>query len=204
MSKTNPPLIVIQARMGSTRFPGKINALLHGIPLLGWICQAAREVSPYVVVASPREWKSRYIAITGTRQFQPLEAKENDVLGRFEECVANETERIDWRPDRPIIRLTADCPMHSPDIIRQTVKAFKPEMGYLFSHWLWPLPKGQEVEVFTRQMLLEAHANATDPYDREHVTPWMRRYIGDRPALYTGENLSVDTVEDLHRLEGMP
>jgi len=208
------PLIVIQARMGSNRFPGKINALLHGIPLIGWIAQAARQVSPHVVVALPNEWKSRYVAITGTRQFQPLEAAEDDVLGRFAECVNNEAEYVHWRDDRPIVRLTADCPMHSPDVIRQTVEAFRPEMGYLFSHWLWRLPKGHEVEVFTRDLLLQADKEATADYDREHVTPWMRRETYDRFALhhqgvpiagmYTDVNLCVDTVDDLHRLEALP
>lgn len=194
------PLVIIQARMQSHRFPGKVLAYLKGKPLIDWIVKAVPSEYVKIVATGDRHNNLPLVAYMqthiGALSIMPV-PNEPDVLGRYA-FVASNIIGYD-----PIVRLTADCPLHSADVIRRTVEAFQPEMGYLFSHWLWDLPKGQDVEVFTREMLLEAHRNATDTYDREHVTPWMRRKVGDRPARYTGENLCVDTVEDLHRLEAM-
>lgn len=195
-------LILIQARMQSHRFPGKVLAYLKGKPLIDRIVAAVPTEYPVVVATGRYDDNIPLIRhlMPGPACIAARGLEESDVLGRFA-AIAVHPEFVG---DDVIVRLTADCALHSTDVIRRTVEAFDPSMGYLFSHWLWPLPKGQEVEVFTRQMLLDAHQNAADPYDREHVTPWMRRKVGDRPALYTGENLCVDTVEDLHRLEAMP
>ena len=196
------PLVIIQARCQSHRFPGKVLAYLKGKPVIQRVIDAVP--SGYGIIVATGAAHDNFplgCYVNNANNIDVLcHEPESDVLGRFADVV----QRLGRTSFDPIVRLTADCPLHSPDVIRQTVDAFDLSMGYLFSHWLWPLPKGQEVEVFTRQMLLDAHREATDPHDREHVTPWMRRTVGDRPALYTGENLSVDTVEDLHRLEAMP
>lgn len=188
-------LCVIQARTGSRRFPGKVVHPIHGIPMIRWVAQAARGAGLSPVVAAPDGWSGEWIAgAADALGFAPTGIPEDDVLGRYAQCA-----RV--IPGDPIIRLTGDCPAHSADVIRRTLHEFQAPAEYLFSHWLWDLPKGQEVEVFTRELLMRADREATDPADREHVTPWMRRHVGDRPARYTGVNLSVDTPEDMRRVE---
>lgn len=191
-------LVIIQARMQSHRFPSKVLAYLKGKPLIDRIVEAVPREYLTMIASGPASTNlplGRYCHAQGYHFVYVKGCPESDVLTRF--------AQLTYRDIGTIVRLTADCPLHSPDVIRRTVDAFRPEMGYLFSHWLWDLPKGQEVEVFTRALLLKANAEATSPYDREHVTPWMRRHVGDRQTRYTDVNYSVDTVDDLHRLEGM-
>lgn len=192
-------LVIIQARMQSHRFPGKVLSYLKGKPLIDRIVDAVPTEYRTVIASGPQASNQPLGRYCGSQRYHFVyveKCAEADVLKRF--------ASLAYGGEQIIVRLTADCPLHSPDVIRQTVDAFRPEMGYLFSHWLWDLPKGQEVEVFTRDLLLQADKEAITPYDREHVTPWMRRYVGDRPMRYTDVNYCVDTVDDLHRLEAMP
>ena len=193
-------LIIIQARMGSQRLPGKALKPLGGKPSLWWVTEAARQVRPVVVAIPGRaedKLLARHVASWGIRVFAWPRLRSADVLGRYTACARH------FNAD-PIIRLTGDCPAHDPDIIRRTLAEFeaKPH-DYLFSHWLWDLPRGREVEVFSRSLLEEAHTRTTDLFDREHVTPWLRRKVGDREARYTGVNLCLDTIEDYHQLEAL-
>lgn len=194
--------IVIQARMASARFPGKVLAPLGGRPAIDWIIDAAKaaDYGYPMVVTTAKPSDAPLVAYLRHKWVEAWDGPENDVLGRFQWALS------ETKADT-IVRLTADCPRHSPDVIRRTVAAFRPEMGYLFSHWLWPLPKGHDVEVFSRDWLEQANREATDPYDREHVCPWMRRKAlnGDERAnLYTEENLCLDTLDDYRQLQEMP
>ncbi len=190
-------LVIVQARMGSRRLPGKVLKPLHGKPMLWWVVEAARQVRPVVVALPGRsedKLLARHVSLWGVRAYAKPGLASDNVLGRYAACARH------FRAET-IIRITGDCPAHDPEIIRRTLAEYqaKPH-DYLFSHWLWPLPKGREVEVFSRALLEEADAGAADLFDREHVTPWMRRAVGDRPSQYTGENLSVDTLADFERL----
>lgn len=192
-------LIVIQARMASQRLPGKVLKPLGGKPALWWLCEAARQVRPVVVAMSARsedKLLARHVTSWGIRVWGQARIPSGDVLRRYAECARH------FGADT-IVRLTGDCPAHSEAVIRRTLQEFQAPAHYLFSHWLWDLPKGQEVEVFTRELLEQANAEATELFDREHVTPWMRRHVGDREAKYTGENLSLDTPADFERLKAL-
>lgn len=193
---TGPTLIIVQARMGSRRLPGKVLKPLGGKPALWWVVEAARQVRQTIVAMPGRsedKLLARHVASWGVRAFARAGLASDNVLGRYAECARHFGAGT-------VIRLTGDCPRHDPDVIRRTLQEFQAPAEYLFSHWLWDLPKGQEVEVFSRDLLEQADREATDRFDREHVTPWMRRQVGDREARYTGENLSLDTLEDYHRL----
>jgi spore coat polysaccharide biosynthesis protein SpsF (cytidylyltransferase family) len=193
-------VILIQARMSSRRLPGKVLKPLGGRPALWWLCEQARQVRPTAVLipeepkapllaAHVRSWGLPALVLGG----RPVA----DVLGRYAEGARVLGADV-------VVRLTGDCPCHAADVIRRTLDEFQHPAEYLFSHWRWSLPKGQEVEVFTRALLARADREAVDPQDREHVTPWMRRHVGDRPAQYTGEPLCLDTPADLARLRARP
>jgi len=104
---------------------------------------------------------------------------EQDVLGRFYECAKK------YKADT-VVRLTADCPFLDPLIIDLAVV-------YFFTHnlpYIYFAPvDGLDVEVFSMEILKEAHKNCTNPQDREHVTPYMRRKT----------KISIDTTQDLER-----
>jgi len=104
---------------------------------------------------------------------------ENDVLDRYYQCAK------EFFADT-IVRITSDCPFIDPDIIDQAIEYFyRTNFGFVkFS----PID-GLDTEVFSFKMLEEAWKKAKDPYDREHVTPYMIRKT----------KLSVDTKIDLNK-----
>ena len=104
---------------------------------------------------------------------------EKDVLDRYYQCAKEYGAEV-------IVRITADCPFIDPNIIDQAIEYF-----FITDHeysCFAPID-GLDVEVFSFKLLEEAWKKAKDPYDREHVTPYMRRKT----------KLSIDTMEDLKK-----
>jgi spore coat polysaccharide biosynthesis protein SpsF len=167
---------IVQARMGSSRLPGKVLAPVLGRPLLDLMLERLRGTRSLdeLVVATTREARDDPIVAVaeaaGARTFRGDEA---DVLGRYHEAAA----RVDAAV---VVRLTADCPIVAPDVIDRVVGAYAerddgvelvtnaPPRGRSY-------PDGMDVEVFSRDALERAHAHADAPGEREHVTPWFWR-----------------------------
>lgn len=177
-------LIIIQARLGSTRLPGKILLPLGGKPVLQHVVERAQRAGYPVVVACPGEDMEAieravpcWPAPPGTyrKGVSGHRGYDTDVLKRYAVTVEGFT------PFRPsvVVRLTADCPCLDPRLIRRAVEAVQAGHDYAGNtverHW----PRGLDVECFTTELLMRAHELATDPYDREHVTPWMQRWASN-------------------------
>lgn len=121
---------------------------------------------------------------------------DSDVLGRLVTAV-NETVR--WDPPQFVVRLTGDCPFVPVDGIHAVVDAVRDGADYAT---LEPIPNGFDAEAFRGEMLVRANAEATDPYDREHVTSWIRRNAQNPVALPLYAHIpryrwTLDTAEDL-------
>jgi spore coat polysaccharide biosynthesis protein SpsF (cytidylyltransferase family) len=114
------------------------------------------------------------------------ECRENDVLARYFMCAKEAKADI-------IIRVTGDCPMISPELCGAVVAKLK-ETGADYASNVEPrrVPKGFDCEAFTMQTLTKAH-QAAEPYEREHVTTWMRRAYINRVVV---DNFSLDTEDD--------
>ncbi len=188
-------VVVIQARMGSTRFPGKVLAPLAGETVIDHVIRRARLAQVGRVIA----------AIPGTVENVPLErhlrdrlwtfdGSETDVLGRFLGTVCT------YAPDADaVVRITGDCPLVDPAVIRFCVEQFTKQEGAFYVGRCND-PDGTDCEVFPIVALLKAHREA-GPDQREHVTTWIRATM---PCLHvtagedvTGLKYSVDTPEDL-------
>lgn len=204
-------LVVIQARLGSTRLPGKVLLPLgpDNKPVLQHVVERAQRAGYPVVVAmpmedmeahTPRPWKTIY----------GWGVETGDVLGRYHYI----STLIPCYPERApdiIVRLTADCPVLDPSLIRRAVQAIEAGHDYAGNtvNRLWP--RGLDVESFTTELLQQAHKEATDPYDREHVTPWMQRWASnpyalpktpeDALGLTSAYRWALDTHEDRKWLE---
>ena len=167
------PLIVIQARLGSKRLPNKVLLPLGDRPVLQHVVERCQRTGYPVVVACPHEDAEELYHAIGLRV---LGGPKSDVLGRFA-LVVQPT------PYDLIVRITADCPLVDPQLIDAAVHAVRDGADYagntIERHW----PRGCDVECFTTELLLKAHQNATEPYDREHVTPWMQRWAASPIAL---------------------
>ena len=178
--------VVIQSRLNSSRLPGKALLSLAGMPLVELVARRAANTGHEVVVATSDEQYDRRIA-------EHLEAvgidvvrgSLDDVLGRF----VTATEGLD-DGDR-VVRLTGDNPVADGSLIDELLAAVDASPHDYGRVDIDRVPEGFGAEVFSARVLRAAAAEAVDPYDREHVTPWIRR---------TGEHLFVppDAPSDLH------
>jgi glutamate-1-semialdehyde aminotransferase/spore coat polysaccharide biosynthesis protein SpsF (cytidylyltransferase family) len=172
MSNDLKVVAVIQGRMGSSRLPGKTMMDLAGTPLLNRLLRqmAGAKTLDEVIIATSSDPADNIIEEYGLRSgYRVVRGSESDVLSRY--VKAAETAHADI-----VVRLTADCPLHSPDTVDEVVTAFlNAKVDYASNTNPYTRPDGQDVEVFTRSVLNRAAAMAVEAPDREHVTPWMRR-----------------------------
>lgn len=193
---------IIQARMGSTRFPGKVLETLGDSAILGWVVRAAEHTPSIDEVV---------VATTTDPSDDPIEAwcKENgissyrgsvdDVLDRFAGA-ARQTEATS------IVRLTSDCPLLDPDVCEQLLLLHTlSDADYSTNCDPATWPDGLDCEVMTAAALFEASEKASRPSDREHVTPYIRNrrrqfnvqlMVCPLPGL-GGQRWTIDHSEDL-------
>ena len=189
---------VIQARMGSSRLPGKVMMELGGVPVLAQVVARAR-VAPgvdAVCVATPiTSQDDPLAALAETLGAEVARGSETDVLSRY--ALAAEVTGADR-----IVRITADCPFLDPRVAGRVLALLDTGADYASNVAPRSWPKGLDVEAFTRHALVRAHEAAVDPYDREHVTPWMRAELNCANAALpsdarAGWRWTLDHPEDL-------
>ncbi|BCS33495.1 hypothetical protein TBR22_A27220 [Luteitalea sp. TBR-22] len=191
-------LVVLQARLGSHRLPGKVLAPIGRWPLLEYCVTRLRAaaVGPVVVATTTRPEDREVVAAAERLGAQAFAGPEDDVLARYA-LVAQA------HPDAEIVlRATADNPFVDSEAPARILKALADGADYGVEEGL---PVGTAVEGVRRDILLQAQREASTPYDREHVTPWVRRAEGvvrtvpsAPPALRAPDlHLTVDTPADL-------
>jgi len=187
--------------MGSTRLPGKTMMDLSGTPLLDRLIRqlsGARSLDEVVVATSVDPADLEIAQFAAGRGIRAVRGPEHDVLTRY--VLAADAADADI-----VVRLTADCPLHSPDTVDEVVRAFLgAHVEYASNTNPYTRPDGQDVEVFSRDLLNRASVAAESGPDREHVTPWMRRSpdvvrldVLHRPPHHPSLHWSVDHPDDL-------
>jgi spore coat polysaccharide biosynthesis protein SpsF (cytidylyltransferase family) len=196
---------IIQARLGSTRLPGKVLADVCGEPMIAR--QMARmsraRMLHGIVVAIPDGPKDDYLAgVCLDYGWALYRGSEQDVLSRY--LGAAEAAEADI-----VVRVTADCPLIDPRVLDATVTMhLGMPLDFTANNLIPTWPHGLDVEVMSRATLAMAAAKATTAYDREHVTPWITRAsaggaifrLGNLPAPaegLSGYRLTVDWPADL-------
>jgi spore coat polysaccharide biosynthesis protein SpsF len=181
-------LALIQARLGSSRLPGKstlplpLSATGDASTILGHVVGRARRASAIqaVVVATTSQPLDNPLAALAARLGVGIfRGDEQDVLGRFAGALAQAGDF------RTVVRLTADNPALDPAFIDAAV-AHHLATGADYTHTSG-LPLGTNVEVMSAAALQKAHREATQPDEREHVTPYLRRH----PELFRLETLPL-------------
>lgn len=163
---------IVQARVASTRLPAKVLKDLAGEPVLGHVlrrCQAVPGVDVVVcaTVDNPEcdaveSLAKRYGAIVHR-------GSETDVLQRYLGAARQVDADI-------VMRVTSDCPLTDPTLCGDVLERLRAESAdYAANNFTWTYPHGLDCEAFTRTALEAAAVAATDAYDREHVTPWVRK-----------------------------
>jgi spore coat polysaccharide biosynthesis protein SpsF len=197
---------VIQARMGSTRLPGKVLQTVAGEPMLAHVYERARciaSVDRTVIATSELAADDVLADLCAERGWSCFRGSESDVLDRyFRAATANEADHI--------VRITSDCPLVCPhESDRLVLSHLSSGADYTHNLTVWGsgMPIGTGAEIFTRAALERSWREGHEPHHREHVD----EYVGDHPELFRIERvdapealwhpelrLTVDTPEDLH------
>lgn len=185
---------IIQARIGSTRFPGKVLAKLNGKPLIEWVATRVGNASSIdkVVWAIPDGEQDDILAEALLALKQSIvRGSESDVLSRFNSVVKQYSAEI-------YVRLTSDNPMLPSEVIDAAVKQFM-EAGVDYLATTYPvsrIPDGFDVEVFSKKSILRAYNSSYWPSDREHVT----KYIWSNPNEFVLGEYSSCNQSDLSNM----
>jgi spore coat polysaccharide biosynthesis protein SpsF len=198
----------LQARMSSSRYPGKVLAPFRGEPLIRHIVRALEQVLPAsdIVVVTSREPSDNplasYVRSIGIVAYRgPLE----NVFDRFQMCVREYP--CEW-----ILRVSGDSPLLPPQLIRAVLRhADRLDLDLITTIFPRTFPKGMNAELIRVDTFQSIPGEKLSPEDQEHVTPfYYRRHDRFRilnldsgnPTL-AESSLAVDTVDDLRRLEGL-
>lgn len=174
MTTGKPRVVCIsQARMTSTRLPGKVLMDAAGKPLLAHHLgrlSRCRNLDALVLATTVNATDDPVADLAATLGVPVFRGSEHDVLSRFAGAAAMAGAEV-------VVRVTADCPLIDPALVDRVVAALldsDPPLDYV-SLDVTRYPRGLDAEVFTRAALDEAAATATDPTEREHVTAHIYR-----------------------------
>lgn len=167
-------LAVLQARMSSSRLPGKVLAPVLGQPMIARQIERLRRsarIDRLVVATSVDPSDDPLAAACEAMGVAVHRGDLQDVLGRF-------AGALEAHPDASVVvRLTGDCPLADWTVIDQLIDHFVAEGADYASNTPAErtYPHGLDAEVMRRDVLLRACREAADPYEREHVTPFIYR-----------------------------
>jgi spore coat polysaccharide biosynthesis protein SpsF len=192
---------VIQARMGSERLPGKVLLPILDQPMLHWVVervQRARLIDQVVIATTDRPQDDAIAALCRQRGWSCFRGSETDVLDRYYHASTDADH---------VVRVTSDCPLIDPAVMDYIIGAFHaavPVVDYASNTHARTYPRGLDVEVFSRDALVQAWRDDTNPSWREHVTPYLYRHPDQfrlldvtNPVDYSTYRLTVDTPQDL-------
>ncbi|MBN1608540.1 MAG: glycosyltransferase family protein [Polyangiaceae bacterium] len=191
-------VLVVQARTGSTRLPGKVLLPIAGQPVLAWMIRRLRAAHSdfQLVVATTDEARDRPIVdLCQELGVACFTGHPTDCLDRH--FRAGEAYGADW-----VVKVPSDCPLVDPRAIDRVLGFVREDFDHydLFTNLLPPTwPDGNDIEVMSMSALYAAWREATAPFEREHTTP----FIWERPGRFRIANIVWDAGPDCshsHRL----
>ena len=192
-------IAIVQARMGSTRFPNKVMRPICGTPMIGLLLKRlaqAKRISQIALATSENpinEPLARYVEELGYAVYR---GSEDDVLDRYYKAAQALGADV-------VVRITGDCPLIDPQLVDAILAKFAATSADYASNVSPPTyPDGLDTEVFSYRALETAWKQARETREREHVTPFIREskqfaqvnYANDTDA--SGERWTVDEPED--------
>lgn len=195
---------IVQARMGSTRLPGKVLLDIDGLPMLHRVISRlgrTKNLSKVVVATTDLSHDDVLVEYCHAQHWPVSRGDEDDVLDRYYQTAVLHQAEI-------IIRITSDCPLIDPSVVDQLIEQFithLPEVEYMSNFEpRRTFPRGLDAEIMTFSALERAWREDNNPAWREHVTPYIYRhpdkfvvkgYVND--VDYSNKRWTVDTSEDL-------
>jgi glutamate-1-semialdehyde aminotransferase/spore coat polysaccharide biosynthesis protein SpsF (cytidylyltransferase family)/predicted dehydrogenase len=195
-----PVVAIIQARMGSSRLPGKSLAEIEKRPMLWHVIRRvklATLVDRVVVATSTSPADDAIEKMCRENDIPCYRGSEYDVLDRFYGAARGEKAS-------QVVRITADCPLIDPEVIDRVVRRFqRGDLDYASNAMVRSYPDGLDTEVFSFSALERAWHEATRTSEREHVTPYLRSdkfrtaNVENNSKLYQHYRWTVDEAADL-------
>ncbi len=189
---------IIQARMSSSRLPGKSLMEIEGNALVWHVVERlkkAKQLSVIILATSTDPADGMLNNIAAAQNIEFYAGDLNDVLDRYYQAAKKHKLGV-------IVRITGDCPLIDPYLLDESIKEFQKRKCDYLSNSKEPWADGFDIEVFTFEALENAWKNAKMASEREHVTPYIRNnaatthYIPNDPRLEK-VHCSVDKIEDL-------
>ena len=192
---------IIQARMGSTRLPGKVLRDIAGKPMLWHVIDRVKRcktVDQIVVATTEKEENKVIIELARKCGVETFAGSEDDVLDRYYQAARRFNANV-------IVRITSDCPLIDPIIVDKVVDYYKDNIDKIdYVNTAPSFPEGVDTEMFSFNALESAWKDAKMRYEREHVSIYMH----ENPGIFrlaTIENdkdmshirFTVDRMEDL-------
>ena len=194
-------LCIIQARMGSTRLPGKVLLKIKDIPLLEYELKRvkqARGINKIVVATTVDRADNRIKDLCKKLGVDCFRGSNDDVLDRYYRC------SLEYPEYNNIVRITGDCPLIDPVLIDGVISLFaKGKYDYVSNVEKETFPDGMDIEIFKKSVLAEATKKASLLSEREHVTLYIRKNKKFKKANFSAPQdwshfrLTVDEKQDL-------
>ena len=189
-------VVIIQARLGSTRLPGKVMMMLSGKTVLEHVITRVKACSKVddVVIATTSNHRGDVIVKEAARcQVKWYRGSEEDVLARYYEAAREFEANI-------IVRVTSDCPLFDPLLLGEMIANYSTWAAegrapdYFSNTVRRTYPRGLDIEIFTFEALEKAMTEASQLYEREHVTP----YFYENQELFTiDQHVGTEDQSDL-------
>lgn len=197
---TQRVVIIVQARMGSRRLPGKVLMEVLGRPLLAYELerlQRVKRADEIIVATTKHSMDDPIVSLCDSMNIATYRGSEYDVLSRYLE--AGHAHHADI-----IVRITADCPLIDPNVIDKGIEVFlEKDDEYVSNCNPRSYPRGMDTEIFTIQALESANIHGVHPLEREHVTYYLysepgRCRVGnfEYESDLSSYHFTVDTQED--------
>ena len=162
---------IVQARMGSSRLPGKVMKLINGIPIIELLLlrlSKSKLIDEIVVATSHSNKDIPLIEHIKTLGFTSFQGSENDVLKRFFNAAKYYDADV-------VVRITGDCPFVDANLVDQVIQGYLNSEFDYFSNVMPPtFPDGLDVEVLSYSTLEKSHIDCQELHEREHVTKYAR------------------------------
>lgn len=193
---------IIQARMGSTRLPGKVMKKIEEKTVLAHVIDRVKQsklIDEIIIATTNLEQDSVIESEALNCGVKIFRGSEDDVLSRY--YYAAKENNLDI-----IIRITSDCPLIDPMVVDEIIDYYLKNNYHIVSNagsesYTRTFPRGFDTEVFSFKILENAFNNAQKKHQREHVTPYIYEE-SDHTFFYTNNTdyskyrLTLDTVED--------
>jgi glutamate-1-semialdehyde 2,1-aminomutase len=181
---------IVQARMGSTRLPNKVMKPIGGIPMIELLLSRlsrSKEIDQIVVATSIDTRNQPLVDHVRKLGYSCEQGSENDVLDRYVQAARAHGADV-------VVRITGDCPVVDPELVDECIRRFKTSgVDYFCNNYPPTYPDGLDIEVCSFNVLEQSWRETDKPFNREHVTPYLRE-----PGLF--KTALMQHFEDLSSL----